>query len=88
MERTFQKGASPFRSGQSVAGEGFALEQTTCIAAAPLAGTRPVLIEVFARMDRAEFEKQAADLVRPHGVLAMLRAVAAASTEISSGRDR
>jgi hypothetical protein len=42
----------------------------------------------FARMDRAEFEKQAADLVRPHGVLAMLREVAAASTETSSGRDR
>jgi hypothetical protein len=42
----------------------------------------------FARMDRAEFEKHAADLVRPHGVLAMLREVAAASTETSSGRDR
>jgi hypothetical protein len=33
----------------------------------------------FARMDRAAFEKQAADLVRPHGVLAALRTVAAAS---------
>ena len=32
----------------------------------------------FARMDRAEFEKQAADLVRPQGALAALRAVAAA----------
>jgi hypothetical protein len=37
----------------------------------------------FARMDRTEFEKQAADLVRPQGALAALRAVAAASTEIS-----
>jgi hypothetical protein len=42
----------------------------------------------LAGMDRPTFEKQAADLVKPHGVLAMLRAVAAASTEISSGRDR
>jgi hypothetical protein len=33
----------------------------------------------FARMDRAEFENLAADLVRPQGTLAMLRAVAAAS---------
>jgi hypothetical protein len=32
----------------------------------------------FALMDRAEFEKRAADLVRPQGVLAMLRQVAAA----------
>jgi hypothetical protein len=37
----------------------------------------------FGRMDRREFEKQAADLVRPQGVLAALRAVAAASTQIS-----
>jgi hypothetical protein len=33
----------------------------------------------LARMDRAEFENLAADLVRPQGTLAMLRAVAAAS---------
>jgi hypothetical protein len=32
----------------------------------------------FARMDRAAFEKQAADLIRPRGMLAVLRAVAAA----------
>jgi hypothetical protein len=38
-------------------------------------------------MDCAEIEKQPADLVRPHGMLAMLREVAAASTETSSGRD-
>jgi hypothetical protein len=33
----------------------------------------------LARMDRAEFEKLAANLVRPQGTLVMLRAVAAAS---------
>jgi len=33
-------------------------------------------------MDRAPFEKQAADLTRPHGILAVLRVVAA-DTEIS-----
>jgi hypothetical protein len=38
----------------------------------------------FVRMDRAEFEKQAADLVKPHGVLAMQRAVAAAGAETPS----
>jgi hypothetical protein len=38
----------------------------------------------FARMDRAAFEKQAADLVRQHGMLAALRAVAAACPENSS----
>jgi hypothetical protein len=37
----------------------------------------------FARMDRTEFEKQAADLVRPQGVLAALRAVAAAGSGTS-----
>jgi hypothetical protein len=37
----------------------------------------------FARMDRAEFETQAADLVRPQGPLAMLRQVAAASAGTS-----
>jgi hypothetical protein len=42
----------------------------------------------LAGMDRPAFEKQAADLVRPHGVLAMLREVAAASTDTSFGRDR
>jgi hypothetical protein len=35
----------------------------------------------FACMDRAAFEQQAADLVRPHGALAALRALAAASTD-------
>jgi hypothetical protein len=34
----------------------------------------------LARMDRAEFEKLAADLVRPQGTLAMLRVVAAAGS--------
>jgi hypothetical protein len=33
----------------------------------------------FAKMDRAGSEKQAADLVRPHGALAALRAVAETS---------
>jgi hypothetical protein len=42
----------------------------------------------LAGMHRPAFEKQAADLVRPHGVLAMLRAVATASTGTLSGRDR
>jgi hypothetical protein len=31
----------------------------------------------FARMDRTEFEKQAADLVRPQGALAVLRELVA-----------
>lgn len=33
----------------------------------------------FARMDRAEFEKRAADLVGPEGPLAVVRKVAAAA---------
>jgi hypothetical protein len=37
----------------------------------------------FARMDRAEFDKRAADLIRPHGPLAMLRTVAASTAETS-----
>jgi len=34
----------------------------------------------FARMDRAAFEQQADALIRPHGMLAVLRAVAAAES--------
>jgi hypothetical protein len=33
----------------------------------------------FARMNRSAFEKQAANLIRPHGALAALRAVASTS---------
>jgi hypothetical protein len=36
----------------------------------------------FARMDRAAFEKQAASLVGPHGIFAVLRAISA-DTRIS-----
>jgi hypothetical protein len=42
----------------------------------------------LAGMDRPAFEMHAADLVKPNGVLAMLRPVAAASAETSSERDR
>ncbi len=31
----------------------------------------------FAKMDRATFERQAAELIRPHGILAVLRVIAA-----------
>jgi hypothetical protein len=37
----------------------------------------------FARMNRSAFEKQAADLIRPHGALAGLRAVASTSAGTS-----
>jgi hypothetical protein len=38
----------------------------------------------FACKDRAEFERQAADLIRPQGTLAVLRQVAAANAGASS----